>query len=57
MWSQLHHPNILPLLGIVPYALTGMDSFVVPWMVGGSCVDYLRMQPDADRLSMVSALL
>ncbi|KZV82554.1 kinase-like protein [Exidia glandulosa HHB12029] len=51
MWSQLHHPNILPLIATVRYDLT--ECFVVPWMAGGTCVDFLRANPDADRLALL----
>lgn len=48
VWSQLHHDNILPLLGIVDYENT--DCFLTPWMDGGSCTDFMRTRPDLDPL-------
>lgn len=48
VWIQLHHDNILPLLGRVQYEAT--DCFLTPWMAGGSCVDYMRAHPDLDPL-------
>ncbi|KZV82549.1 kinase-like protein [Exidia glandulosa HHB12029] len=50
-WCQLRHPNILPLLATVFYETD--ECFVVPWMSEGTCVDYLRTHPDADRLSLL----
>ena len=49
MWKRLMHPNILPLLGvtIVPFQL------VSNWMSGGDLPDYIKKNPDADRLGLV----
>ncbi|KZV93342.1 kinase-like protein [Exidia glandulosa HHB12029] len=51
MWSQLRHANILPLIATVRY--NQAICFVVPWMAGGTCVDFLRTNPDADRLKLL----
>lgn len=62
VWMQLQHENICPLLGIhflrarSPNSAypTFLRSLVLPWMDGGSCVDYVRTHPNADRLNIVS---
>ncbi|KZV81327.1 kinase-like protein [Exidia glandulosa HHB12029] len=51
VWSQLRHRNILPFLGTVIYEHT--PCFVVPWMEGGTCIDYFRAKPEADRLHIL----
>lgn len=55
VWSQLQHKNVLPLLGTCTYK--GKLSFVVPWMQHGTALDYMRENPEADRLSIVCLLL
>ncbi|KZV84491.1 kinase-like protein [Exidia glandulosa HHB12029] len=54
IWSQLQHPHILPLLGTCYYREGRMPAFVVPWMGGGNCTDYVTEHPDADRISLAS---
>ncbi|EJD50876.1 kinase-like protein, partial [Auricularia subglabra TFB-10046 SS5] len=48
MWSQLHHDNILPLLGTL--RIKNVDCFVVPWMAGGTAMDWARANKEATRL-------
>ncbi|EJD42761.1 kinase-like protein [Auricularia subglabra TFB-10046 SS5] len=50
VWSQMQHPNLLPLLGLCPYEMT--PAFTVSWMDGGSCVDFLLQYPDSPRLTI-----
>jgi len=49
MWKYLTHPNILPLLGITisPFQL------ISDWMPGGDLPEYIRKNPDVDRLGLV----
>ncbi|KZV91000.1 NAD(P)-binding protein [Exidia glandulosa HHB12029] len=54
IWCQLQHPHILPLLGTCYYREGRMPAFVVPWMGGGTCTDYVTEHPDADRISLAS---
>jgi hypothetical protein len=51
MWKQLTHSNIVPLLGITiaPFQL------ISHWMSGGDLPDYIKKNPDADRLKLVRA--
>ncbi|KLO19000.1 kinase-like protein [Schizopora paradoxa] len=44
IWSSLHHPNVLPLLG---YVMQGSyPAFVSQWMVKGSLRNYLEKSTD-----------
>jgi len=49
VWKRLTHPNVLPLLGVTvtPFQL------VSNWMSGGDLPDFLKKNPDADRLGLV----
>ena len=49
MWKHLTHQNVLPLLGVT------IDPFqlVSGWMSGGDLPDYIKRNPDADRLGLV----
>jgi len=51
MWKRLTHPNILPLLGvtIAPFQLVSNR------MPGGDLPEYLKKNPDVDRLGLVGA--
>ncbi|KAI5116585.1 hypothetical protein M0805_009228 [Coniferiporia weirii] len=55
IWSKLHHPNVLPLLGYL------IDDGVYPalisrWMTNGTSLQYLKNNPDADVLNMVKGI-
>jgi serine/threonine protein kinase len=49
VWKRLNHPNIVPLLGITitPFQL------ISNWISGGDLLDYIKKNPDADRLNLV----
>jgi len=49
MWKYLTHPNILPLLGvtIAPFQL------ISTWMPSGDLPEYIKNNPNADRLGLV----
>ena len=51
MWKHLAHPNILPLLGVTltPFQL------VSTWMPGGDLPEYIKKNPDVDRIRLVGA--
>lgn len=55
MWKRLHHPNIVPFLG-VPAKLPPFE-IVCDWMKNGRINDYLRNHPQEDRISLVSELV
>jgi serine/threonine protein kinase len=46
----LSHPNIVPLLGITPTPL----QLISQWMPGGDLGEYVKKNPDADKLGLVS---
>ena len=52
MWKRLTHPNTLPLLGITisPFQL------ISNWMPGGDLPEYIRKNPDVDRLGLVRVI-
>ncbi|KAH8114408.1 kinase-like domain-containing protein [Phellopilus nigrolimitatus] len=55
IWSGLHHPNVLPLLGFT------IDDGVYPalissWMTNGTVIQYLKENPTSSKLSMVKGI-
>lgn len=51
MWKALHHPNILPLLGV-----TMTDTrfvMVSEWMTNGTINEFVKLHPNADRFELV----
>jgi len=51
MWKQLTHRNVLPLLGITIAPLQLISS----WMPGGDLPEYIRKNPEVNRLGLVCA--
>ena len=51
VWKHLAHPNIVPLLGIAPTPL----ELISEWMPGGVLTEYLKANPNVDRLHLVGA--
>ena len=51
MWKRLEHHNIVPLLGITPTPL----QLISKWMPGGDLTEYIKKNPDADRLGLVNS--
>jgi len=49
MWKHLTHTNIVPLLGVT------IDPFqlVSDWVSGGDLLDYIKRNPNANRLRLV----
>ena len=50
-WKSLHHPNVLPLLGV-----TMRDknfAMVSEWMVNGNINDFVKAHKDANRFDLV----
>ncbi|KAG5335134.1 hypothetical protein C0989_002325 [Termitomyces sp. Mn162] len=54
LWSQLSHPNILPMYGL--YRFRNGLCFVAPWMDNGEISVYLKQNPMVDRLFMCSEI-
>jgi serine/threonine protein kinase len=54
IWSSLHHPNVLSLLGVV----VTEDRFVTvsEWMINGNINEFVKADINADRLKLVCFL-
>ena len=52
-WHRLHHPNILPLVGICYLEGDEFASFISAWQENGRILDFLQDNSDADLLQMV----
>ena len=51
MWSALHHPNVLPLLGAT---MTGARfTMVSEWMKDGNINEFVKAHPVVDQLKLV----
>ena len=53
VWKQLNHPNVLPFLGINMELFTPRFCLVSPWMSNGSLLDYLKKNPEHNRVKAV----
>ncbi|KAH8832263.1 kinase-like domain-containing protein [Flagelloscypha sp. PMI_526] len=53
VWRQLHHPNVLPFLGVTETLFPGRFCLVSPYMKNGNAISYLAANPSHDRLSFV----
>ena len=49
MWRRLVHPNIVPLLGVTSTPL----QLISEWMTGGSLMEYIKKNPNTDRVVLV----
>lgn len=47
IWSKLLHPHVLQFLGAAIYEAT--PFLVMPLMINGNCLDYIKKNPSADR--------
>ncbi|KAF9257177.1 kinase-like protein [Marasmius fiardii PR-910] len=56
LWTQLNHPNILPFLGVNTMLFPGKLALVTPWMVNGSITEFLKVNPDYDKLRAISEI-
>ena len=54
-WNALCHPNVLPLIGVA----MDNDFFAMAseWMENGSINEFVRENPDVDRLELVGFFL
>jgi len=51
MWKALRHPNVLPLIGAT---IAGTQfAMVSEWMPNGNINEFLKANPDGDRLGLV----
>ncbi|KAF5381903.1 hypothetical protein D9757_007547 [Collybiopsis confluens] len=52
VWRQLHHPNILPLLGVNTELFFPSFCLISPWMEKRDIISYLKMNPEHGLLSV-----
>ena len=50
-WRALIHPNLLPLLGVI--MSENQLVMVSEWMSKGNIVEFVRAEPNVDRLGLV----
>ncbi|KAK0485349.1 kinase-like domain-containing protein, partial [Armillaria luteobubalina] len=48
-WRQLHHPNVLPFLGVNKTLFAPRYCLISPWMDNGNIMSYLQVHPDHNR--------
>ena len=54
-WKRLQHPNIVPFLG-VPMKVLPFEIVSV-WMENGRITEYMRKNPEVDRINLVSKFI
>jgi len=52
-WKVLHHPNVLPLLGVI--MTEGRFLMVSEWMANGNINQFVTAHRDANRFALVSS--
>ena len=50
-WKTLQHPNVLPLIGVT--MTEAQFAMVSEWMANGSISEFVKTNPDVDRLELV----
>jgi hypothetical protein len=53
-WKTLQHPNVLRLIGVIMSET--QFAMVSEWMVNGNINEFVKANPDADRLRLVGSL-
>ncbi|KAL0571381.1 serine/threonine protein kinase, AGC [Marasmius crinis-equi] len=53
LWTQLSHPNLLPLLGVNTTLFPQGFCLVSPWMVNGDVITFLSLNTDHDRFTAI----
>ncbi|KAL0574366.1 hypothetical protein V5O48_007589 [Marasmius crinis-equi] len=53
IWTQLQHPNLLPLLGVNTNLFSTSFCLVSPWMVNGDVISFLKKNPGHDKFRVV----
>ncbi|KAJ7575487.1 kinase-like domain-containing protein [Mycena floridula] len=56
VWKQLDHPNVRPFLGVSVELFAPSFCLVSPWMSNGNLIEYLRAQPEFNRLHAISEI-
>ena len=54
IWKRLSHPNVLPLLGVSMSKNPQYFRIISEWMPNGNVKEYIRSNPKANRLRLVS---
>ncbi|KXN86652.1 Receptor-interacting serine/threonine-protein kinase 1 [Leucoagaricus sp. SymC.cos] len=58
LWAHLSHPNILPFYRIFRLGdLHGRLALAPPWMAKGNLRNYLKDEPDADRILLLEDIV
>ena len=55
VWKRLSHPNVLPLLGVSVSKDPQYFRIISEWMPNGNVMEYVRSNPEANRLRLVSS--
>ncbi|KAF9259165.1 hypothetical protein L218DRAFT_843322, partial [Marasmius fiardii PR-910] len=53
IWTQLSHPNIVPLIGVNADLFEPEFCLVSPWMANDDIISFLKRNPDHNRLQSV----
>jgi len=54
IWKHLSHPNVLPLFGVSVSKNPQQFRIITEWMPNGDAVEYVKSNPEANRLRLVS---
>lgn len=53
-WASFDHPSVLPLLGVIKDFNDKGTALVAPYLANGTAMSFIRNNPGADRLKLVS---
>ncbi|KAK7462966.1 hypothetical protein VKT23_007547 [Stygiomarasmius scandens] len=56
IWRQLHHPNVLPFLGVNVDLFRPGFCLVSPWMSNGNIISFLKSHPEHDRIRCINQI-
>ncbi|EJD04727.1 kinase-like protein [Fomitiporia mediterranea MF3/22] len=56
VWASFDHPNVSPLLGICSDLEGNKTALVSRWMENGTIETFVRVNPGADRLKLISGM-
>ncbi|KAF9259367.1 kinase-like protein [Marasmius fiardii PR-910] len=57
LWTQLSHPNLLPFFGVNTTLFPGKLCLLAPWMVNGRITKFLEVNPNHDKLRVISEIM
>ncbi|KAF9789392.1 kinase-like domain-containing protein [Thelephora terrestris] len=52
-WKILHHPNVLPLLGVTMDNNLSLFAMTSEWMKNGNIIEFIRAHQDANRFELL----